>query len=96
MCDPLQLRTEGTIQRGLLVAMNIHPDRRHAIEIAPPVDVLQIHALALLYDERGMFFPITLLRKRVPEIATVIRLKPAPASLRRSCVEGIIRGGLSL
>ena len=81
MCDLLELRPEGTIQRGLLVTMNIHPDRRHAIEIAPSVDVLKVHPQALLYDQRGVFFPITLLRKRMPEMATVIRLKPAPASL---------------
>ena len=40
------------------------------------MDILQVYPLALFYNEWGLFFPITLLGKRVPEIATVIRLKP--------------------
>ena len=87
MRDAVELVAHGRVDLRVAVAVDVAPERRDAVDVAPAVDVDQVGALGALDDERLLLHPAALLGERVPEmvrsaLARSMRAKLAPA--RRS------------
>ncbi len=68
---PVELFAQRRVDAGVPVPVDGAPQRRHAVDVAPPVDVDQVGALAALDDHRLLVGPASLLGERVPEVSAI-------------------------
>ena len=81
--DLVELLVDARAQGRVVVAVQVHPERGDAVEVAVPLGVDQVVALAAL-DHHGLAVqPLAHLRERVPERALVARLQVARALAHR-------------
>jgi hypothetical protein len=84
MGDAIELRAHRLIDCRVTVAVHVAPQRRDAVQIAPPVGVNQLATLGRLDHQRLLRHPVALLRERVPEVIVI-----EPGSLLHSPVANI-------
>ena len=59
------------VDQRMAVAVDVAPQRRDAVDVAPALGVDQVGALGALDHERLLAAPVALLGERVPEVAMV-------------------------
>jgi hypothetical protein len=67
----VELLAHGGVDARMPVTVHVAPERRHAVDVAPPVDVDEVGPLGALDDQRLLVLPPSLLRERVPEMGAV-------------------------
>ena len=71
MGDALELVADRLVDQRVAVAVDVAPQRGDAVDVAPPVGVDQVGALAALDHQRLLLGPVALLRERVPDVALI-------------------------
>ena len=75
MRDAIELSADRVVDLALLVAEDVAPERRDAVEVAAAIDVDQVIAFAAL-DQQRLFLAIDgVRRERMPEMGVVDRLQ---------------------
>jgi hypothetical protein len=67
----VQLVAHRGVDAGVAMSVDVAPERRNAVDVAPAGDVDQVGALARLHDQRILLDPAALLRERMPEMGAV-------------------------
>ena len=84
MSDLLGLLAEGAIQVGVVMAVDVRPDRGVAVEVALPLPVDQPAALAADQVQPGVILVFPHLGKRMPPETPVGGIEGVPGG-RSSC-----------
>src|SRR5262249_31683998 len=69
--DALELAAQRRVERRMPVTMHVAPQRRHPVEVAPPLRVGEPAAIGLGDDERLLTQPVGHLGEGVPEVTVV-------------------------
>src|SRR3990170_6125553 len=67
MGHPVELGTDCVVDLLPAVPEQVHPERRDAVEIFPPLRVEKVVPLPALDDERGVLLPVRHLGEGVPD-----------------------------
>ena len=71
MRDLTELILDGFINGGMPVAVDVHPERRNAVDIPPAVDILYPCSPSLFNDQRLFLHPVGHLSERVPDVTLI-------------------------
>ena len=64
---PAELLDDCVVDLAPAVAVDVDPERTHAVEEAPAIDVEEVHSLAAFDDREGLLVPERVLGEGVPE-----------------------------
>ena len=72
MSHAVELVADGLVDAGVAVAVDVGPQRGHAVEVAAALGVDEVDAVGAIDDQRGTVgLPLVVLGEGVPEVLEI-------------------------